>query len=73
MNINIQCELMAPKKQENKSLPRRLDVGKVEKRHDQRAKLKALIDSSNIEEAVENLEQVLTQATSPKKMRKAKP
>ena len=54
---NIQCEWKAPNKQENKPLSRRLDVRIVEENHEQIEKIKALIDNSNIEEAVEELEQ----------------
>jgi hypothetical protein len=45
----------------------------VEGSHKKIEKIKALIDSSNIEEPVETLELVLTQVASPKIMRKAKP
>ena len=55
MNINIQCEWKAPNKQENKPLSRRLVVSIVEKSHEQTEKIKALIDNSNIGEAVKEL------------------
>lgn len=73
MQIEIRGDWQTTKGEAKQLLSRKIDTNKIEERPEQIVQINKLISESRLEEAVQTLEELLTQAARPRKERKAQP